>query len=537
MAVPEVSRKKIVYLWWNDCGEVLQRREIAVDTLVRLIDLRTDTSGTAILAVQTRPTELVLICLHPDGTPVWAKRYRANEPTTWLSLSVDGANNLIIGGHLEGQRQPHLLKVDPQGNIVWSRRAFHASFMGRADATPEGGAFQVSAEKEVLKWNGDGEVEWALRVNTTSPRGIVGIQPVRLSDGFVLAVQLAFDYLHLVKLNQQGDAEWVSISFPGDISVTGDLFFGIHPQRIAVLRGDSTVIMSYFSKDGAVYVSLNVLSPEGEVVFQNLIQPQPIMYVQDFSVGPKHLAGVGWNKEGLCLLHLNRGLTLGCGDFQRPSLLSPLILVYTAKEAPAATGEWPLEVSDFSLTLETLPLPVPTLFCIGNDSSAASVIVRQPTCIGEVVYLRPDVPGNAAITWPDGRQDTLWRAEGPGNYVAQIDYCGLQWDVEYQLEAQDCACTPIFPSAFTPDGDGHNDGFGPIASPECAYVAFEWSVFNRWGQRIFSAGSPYDTWDGRLFDGRQPAPSGVYVWQLHYALNHEGNTLWFVKKGDVTLLR
>jgi len=158
------------------------------------------------------------------------------------------------------------------------------------------------------------------------------------------------------------------------------------------------------------------------------------------------------------------------------------------------------------------------------------VIVRQPTCIGEVIYLRPDVPGAAAITWPDGRQDTLWRAEGPGNYVAQIDYCGLQWDVEYQLEAQDCACTPIFPSAFTPDGDGHNDGFGPIASPECAYVAFKWSVFNRWGQRIFSAASPYDTWDGRLPDGRQPAPSDAYVWQLHYALNDEGNTLWFVKK-------
>ncbi|MCS7037063.1 MAG: gliding motility-associated C-terminal domain-containing protein, partial [Saprospiraceae bacterium] len=94
----------------------------------------------------------------------------------------------------------------------------------------------------------------------------------------------------------------------------------------------------------------------------------------------------------------------------------------------------------------------------------------------------------------------------------------------------------IYPTAFTPDGDGTNDAFGPIAVPECAYAAFEWAVFNRWGERLFASSSPADAWNGRRPDG-QAAPSDVYVWQLRYALLNGSERVWFVKKGDVTLMR
>jgi gliding motility-associated-like protein len=86
-----------------------------------------------------------------------------------------------------------------------------------------------------------------------------------------------------------------------------------------------------------------------------------------------------------------------------------------------------------------------------------------------------------------------------------------------------------FPNAFTPDGDGINDLFGPVGH----YIThMELEIFDRWGNLIFVSNSMDNWWDGTI-GGSTRAPTGVYVYKYrvegHYFPSKEGY-------GHVTLL-
>lgn len=75
---------------------------------------------------------------------------------------------------------------------------------------------------------------------------------------------------------------------------------------------------------------------------------------------------------------------------------------------------------------------------------------------------------------------------------------------------------PIFswwvPNAFTPNGDGVNEGFNIQGE---YIVDVELSIFNRWGARIFqSSGKSNRPWDGSIEGESQLAQEGTYVYQV-----------------------
>lgn len=85
------------------------------------------------------------------------------------------------------------------------------------------------------------------------------------------------------------------------------------------------------------------------------------------------------------------------------------------------------------------------------------------------------------------------------------------------------------PSAFTPNRDGKNDCFG--VRRWGAVKDFSLSVYNRWGEKVFSTTNSSDCWDGRYKGVDQPA--GVFVYLI------SGTTVCgeINKKGLVTLVR
>ncbi|HRY33801.1 MAG TPA: PKD domain-containing protein [Bacteroidales bacterium] len=87
------------------------------------------------------------------------------------------------------------------------------------------------------------------------------------------------------------------------------------------------------------------------------------------------------------------------------------------------------------------------------------------------------------------------------------------------------------PNAFTPDGNGRNDHFGP----QGVYVDpddFLMVIFNRWGEEIFSTSNFFEPWDGKK-DG-EFCPIGVYNYFIRLKdVNGERHE----RKGTVLLLK
>ncbi|MEM6261437.1 MAG: gliding motility-associated C-terminal domain-containing protein, partial [Bacteroidota bacterium] len=85
------------------------------------------------------------------------------------------------------------------------------------------------------------------------------------------------------------------------------------------------------------------------------------------------------------------------------------------------------------------------------------------------------------------------------------------------------------PSAFSPNGDGHNDEF-MVSS--IFIRSMELRVFSRWGQEIFFTNSPGRGWDG-TFNGK-PVPEGVYTYLLRVDSFDRPS---FQRGGTITLIR
>jgi gliding motility-associated-like protein len=86
------------------------------------------------------------------------------------------------------------------------------------------------------------------------------------------------------------------------------------------------------------------------------------------------------------------------------------------------------------------------------------------------------------------------------------------------------------PTAFTPNGDGLNDVAIPYLVGMKSLKSF--SVFNRWGNRVFYTTKYEHGWDG-TFNGK-PQDVAVYVWILEF---YDSNNHLVTEKGTISIIR
>ena len=91
------------------------------------------------------------------------------------------------------------------------------------------------------------------------------------------------------------------------------------------------------------------------------------------------------------------------------------------------------------------------------------------------------------------------------------------------------------PNSFTPNGDGKNDIWKPIASG-FEYDYYEVQVFDRWGKMIFNTTDYEEGWDGSVNNAGDKAVVGVYTWRVALGdaknvktLHEEFGTLTIIK--------
>ena len=171
---------------------------------------------------------------------------------------------------------------------------------------------------------------------------------------------------------------------------------------------------------------------------------------------------------------------------------------------PATTTTWTVlaRTADGCLSLDTLHWQIVDTLFYSRDTSV---------CVGQTLDLY-------GVALP---------ADTTANFMRPNSGPGCDVNPECQL---------IIPNAFTPNGDGVNDWFYPVADP-CVRSIRLWRVANRWGQivferRNFAPNQPELGWDGRLQG--QETPSDVLVWmaELEY---FDGRIEQ--RRGEVTLLR
>ncbi len=88
------------------------------------------------------------------------------------------------------------------------------------------------------------------------------------------------------------------------------------------------------------------------------------------------------------------------------------------------------------------------------------------------------------------------------------------------------------PNAFTPNGDGVNEGFKALG---VGIETFKMQIFDRWGKMIFESDDINNAWDGSVGKGdAAEAKQDMYVWKVKVKdVNHNDHDLI----GHVTLLK
>ena len=131
--------------------------------------------------------------------------------------------------------------------------------------------------------------------------------------------------------------------------------------------------------------------------------------------------------------------------------------------------------------------------------------------------------------WQNGSTQPVFMVRTSGTYsVTAGNLCGTATASVTVVQA---SCAVLFPSAFTPDGNGHNDRFRALHAVHL--IHYHLTVFNRWGQKVFETSDSDQGWDGTV--NGHAADAGTYVWHCEL---QQGNAQSRVRyKGTLMLIR
>lgn len=143
-------------------------------------------------------------------------------------------------------------------------------------------------------------------------------------------------------------------------------------------------------------------------------------------------------------------------------------------------------------------------------------------------------PQAQAFEWSTGSNESTIEITEPGTYWLNMYYFGCDvYTDTINVIFENCNCEVKFPNAFTPDGDNLNDVFSPVVEETNCFDKYDLTIFNRWGNKVFTSTDPALGWDGK-HDSKN-ANSDVYLYILKYQL--AGDSEEKVENGDLTLIR
>lgn len=177
--------------------------------------------------------------------------------------------------------------------------------------------------------------------------------------------------------------------------------------------------------------------------------------------------------------------------------------------------------------------------CRGADTISVDRIFEKPAnflsadtgfCRYETLTLKAIKP-YASYLWNTGSTSASISINTAGIFWLNVkDNNGCNGSDSIVVTQKDCVEGFNMPNAFTPNNDRLNDELKPLIGGKL--ILFRLSVYNRWGEIIFTSHDHLKGWDGRFKNILQNP--GQYIWTCTYQL--EGQ-LMQTKRGSVTLIR
>lgn len=180
---------------------------------------------------------------------------------------------------------------------------------------------------------------------------------------------------------------------------------------------------------------------------------------------------------------------------------------------PGATTQYSVLITenlchyDTTIALTITVNPTPTI--VASKSNDIDCSVPTATLLAS---------GGASYVWsPSAGVDDPFKQDPIANIDSTTTFLLKGTDVNgcYAYDSVTVNVTskgkPIFevPNAFTPNGDGKNDCFGIKKWGNVTIEEF--SVFNRWGERVFTSRGPNGCWDGTFKGKMQDTGGFAYV--------------------------
>lgn len=134
--------------------------------------------------------------------------------------------------------------------------------------------------------------------------------------------------------------------------------------------------------------------------------------------------------------------------------------------------------------------------------------------------------------WSTGSNTSTLIIKNPGDYWVEVtDSKGCTGRDTIRTATKECLKGLFVPNAFTPNNDRLNNVFKPLVYGNVEEFLF--TVYNRYGEKVFETSNHRTGWDG-TWKG-QPQPSGTFIWTIRYKVTGMSNPE--SRNGTVILIR
>ncbi len=530
-------------MYFDSCGDLSWAKALTYPLSFRpyrVSDVVIDSAGQILVGTMHfggNQSAFHLVRLDAEGGMVWARTWGATDfgPGVFKMGLLPGNRIFIVGWcNPIGVVSDMIGILNADGDLL-SLRRYYTSVIGYLTvAIPlTNGHILMRRGDRLYEVDPDnGQVVWQTWQIAPLYNSVI---PVELDSGFLLLGQFAnSNYLY--------SAVPVFVDDQGQFLSRGEMFRAngggftnvenLQIRRVEPLPNGHFVTVTTDSLIKG-YLSVVIFDDQGSLVKQIYINPDPgqtRLLNHDFCLLPNSRLAIAAN--------LNGKLAMVTVDLDEPMLCgAETVLQPIPYSTSGYSTELPMQPADYVLQEVVIDVTVndfdPGLKAICDDVfMLPDLDTLLIGCPADTLWAEAQFPGATAWAWESGETSSsvplLVGQEGRVQVWVGCQTFHSSFHTELK---EDCPCPVDFPNVFTPNGDGVNDVFGPVA--DCRIEAYQLQVYSRWGDLVYSSADPQEGWDGQLRGEALPSDSFGYRVEYRTTGMLESRTI----RGEITLVR